>query len=122
MSGRNGLVSSIRRLISAEERLRRTHSTSPFEQLRQQMSDVLGDQGILKEVIQPGDGPPVPENASVIAHYSGFLEYSDQPFETTTNLKYPPDDEVRKRCDAGRTGAGSDDHEERRVFSISPPA
>lgn len=22
-------------------------------------------------------------------HYSGFLEYSDQPFETTTNLKYP---------------------------------
>lgn len=22
-------------------------------------------------------------------HYSGFLEYSDQPFETTTHLKYP---------------------------------
>ncbi|KAL3052711.1 hypothetical protein OYC64_005273 [Pagothenia borchgrevinki] len=89
MSGQNGLVPSIRRLISVEERLRRTHSTSPFEQLRQRMSDVLGDQGVLKEVIQPGDGPPVPENASVIAHYSGFLEYSDQPFETTTNLKYP---------------------------------
>ncbi|XP_041661685.1 inactive peptidyl-prolyl cis-trans isomerase FKBP6 isoform X2 [Cheilinus undulatus] len=62
---------------------------SPFEQLRQQMDDVLGDGGILKEVVQPGEGPPVPQNASVLIHYSGFLEYSDRPFETTTHLKYP---------------------------------
>ncbi|XP_037607134.1 inactive peptidyl-prolyl cis-trans isomerase FKBP6 isoform X2 [Sebastes umbrosus] len=53
------------------------------------MDDVLGDEGILKEVVQPGEGPPVPENASVLIHYSGFLEYSDRPFETTTHLKYP---------------------------------
>ncbi|XP_037607132.1 inactive peptidyl-prolyl cis-trans isomerase FKBP6 isoform X1 [Sebastes umbrosus] len=87
MSG-NGLISSIRRLISDEERLRR-NTPSPFDQLRQQMDDVLGDEGILKEVVQPGEGPPVPENASVLIHYSGFLEYSDRPFETTTHLKYP---------------------------------
>lgn len=37
------------------------------------MSDVLGDQGILKEVIQPGDGPPVPENASVIGTNTNLL-------------------------------------------------
>uniref|UniRef100_A0A3Q0QSH8 peptidylprolyl isomerase n=1 Tax=Amphilophus citrinellus TaxID=61819 RepID=A0A3Q0QSH8_AMPCI len=61
---------------------------SPFEQLSRRMNDILGDGGILKEVVQPGEGPPVPQNASVL-HYSGFLEYSDQPFETTTNLKYP---------------------------------
>lgn len=53
------------------------------------MNDIIGDGGILKEVVQPGEGPPVPENASVLIHYSGFLEYSDQPFETTTHLKYP---------------------------------
>lgn len=87
------------------------------------MDDVLEDGGIMKEVVQPGDGPPVPQNASVLSisaylfykflsptwvyrriglfsrnlssfsflqvHYSGFLEYSDQPFETTTRLKYP---------------------------------
>ncbi|XP_036941726.1 inactive peptidyl-prolyl cis-trans isomerase FKBP6 isoform X2 [Acanthopagrus latus] len=62
---------------------------SPFDHLRQQMNDVLGDGGILKEVVQPGEGPPVPQNASVLIHYSGFLEYSAEPFETTTNLKYP---------------------------------
>ncbi|KAM6915117.1 inactive peptidyl-prolyl cis-trans isomerase FKBP6 [Xenentodon cancila] len=53
------------------------------------MGDVLGDGGILKEVVQPGDGPPVPQDASVLLHYSGFLEYSDRPFVTTTDLKYP---------------------------------
>ncbi|XP_022621130.1 inactive peptidyl-prolyl cis-trans isomerase FKBP6 [Seriola dumerili] len=87
MSG-NGLISSIRRLINTEERLR-TSNPSPFDHLRLQMDDISGDGGILKEVVQPGEGPPVPQNASVLIHYSGFLEYSDQPFETTTNLKYP---------------------------------
>lgn len=31
------------------------------------MDDVLGDGGILKEVVQPGQGPPVPQNASVLS-------------------------------------------------------
>ncbi|XP_056260940.1 inactive peptidyl-prolyl cis-trans isomerase FKBP6 isoform X2 [Seriola aureovittata] len=87
MSG-NGLISSIRRLINTEERLR-TSNPSPFDHLRLQMDDISGDGGILKEVVQPGEGSPVPQNASVLIHYSGFLEYSDQPFETTTNFKYP---------------------------------
>ncbi|TKS76027.1 Inactive peptidyl-prolyl cis-trans isomerase FKBP6 [Collichthys lucidus] len=82
----NGLVSSIRRLINSEARLR---TPGPFEHLRQKMDDVLEDGGIMKEVVQPGDGPPVPQNASVLIHYSGFLEYSDQPFETTRHLRYP---------------------------------
>ncbi|KAM9355007.1 inactive peptidyl-prolyl cis-trans isomerase FKBP6 [Pholidichthys leucotaenia] len=62
---------------------------SPFEQLSHQMSDILGDGGIMKQVVQPGEGPFVPENASVLMHYSAFLEYSDLPFETTTRFKYP---------------------------------
>uniref|UniRef100_A0A3Q3SBQ1 peptidylprolyl isomerase n=1 Tax=Mastacembelus armatus TaxID=205130 RepID=A0A3Q3SBQ1_9TELE len=77
MSG-NGFISSIRRLIN-----------SPFELLSQQMDDVLGDGGVLKQVVQPGEGPPVPQNASVLIRYSGFLEYSDHPFETNANIKYP---------------------------------
>ncbi|XP_072307475.1 inactive peptidyl-prolyl cis-trans isomerase FKBP6 [Eucyclogobius newberryi] len=85
----NGLVSSIRRLMQDEERRRSTNSASPFEHLRQQMEDIIGDGGIMKQVVQPGDGPPVPESASVIMHYSGFLEYSEQPFETTLHKKYP---------------------------------
>ncbi|XP_037305170.2 inactive peptidyl-prolyl cis-trans isomerase FKBP6 [Pungitius pungitius] len=85
---KNGFITSIRRLISPEERPARI-TPSPFEQLRQQMDDVLGDGGILKEVVQSGEGPPIPENASVLIHYSGFLEYSHRPFETTTHFKYP---------------------------------
>ncbi|KAG7508799.1 hypothetical protein JOB18_024773 [Solea senegalensis] len=89
MSG-NGLISSIRRFINADEHPRTNNSQpSPFEHLRQQMDDLLGDEGILKEVVQPGVGPPVPQNASVLIHYSGFLEYSDQPFESNTYTKYP---------------------------------
>uniref|UniRef100_A0A3B4F5Z3 peptidylprolyl isomerase n=1 Tax=Pundamilia nyererei TaxID=303518 RepID=A0A3B4F5Z3_9CICH len=74
---------------AARQAPEQTRELSPFEQLRPRMNDIIGDGGILKEVVQPGDGPPVPENASVLIHYSGFLEYSDQPFETTTHLKYP---------------------------------
>ncbi|XP_023134576.2 inactive peptidyl-prolyl cis-trans isomerase FKBP6 [Amphiprion ocellaris] len=85
---RNGLISSIRRMMESDGPLT-SSSPSPFDLLRHQMSDVLGDGGILKEVVQPGEGPPVPQNASVLIHYSGFLEYSDQPFETTTNFRYP---------------------------------
>ncbi|XP_071757895.2 inactive peptidyl-prolyl cis-trans isomerase FKBP6 [Centroberyx gerrardi] len=85
---RNGMISRIRLMLDAEERLR-TSTQSPFDRLGQQMEDVLGDGGILKEVIQPGEGPPVPQHASVSMHFSGFLEYSDQPFDTTSNLKYP---------------------------------
>ncbi|XP_076142577.1 inactive peptidyl-prolyl cis-trans isomerase FKBP6 [Alosa pseudoharengus] len=37
----------------------------PFERLAAQMQDILGDGGILKRVIQPGEGPLVPRDASV---------------------------------------------------------
>lgn len=57
-------------------------SQSPFEQLRRQMDDILGDGGVLKEVVQPGEGPPVPHNASVLSIYlflsiSKFISHSE---------------------------------------------
>ncbi|XP_012685286.2 inactive peptidyl-prolyl cis-trans isomerase FKBP6 [Clupea harengus] len=61
----------------------------PFERLAVQMQDILGDEGILKRVIQPGDGPLVPRDASVSVNLSGYLEYCDDPFETTKKLKHP---------------------------------
>ncbi|KAM3865927.1 inactive peptidyl-prolyl cis-trans isomerase FKBP6-like [Diretmus argenteus] len=62
---------------------------SPFHRLGQQMEDILGDGGILKEVFQPGEGPPVPRNASVSIRFSAFLEYCDRPFDTNCNVKHP---------------------------------
>ncbi|XP_010891852.1 inactive peptidyl-prolyl cis-trans isomerase FKBP6 isoform X2 [Esox lucius] len=80
----NGLSTRIRMFLNPRERQR-----SPFLRLGQQMQDILGDGGILKEVVQPGEGQPVPRDSSVSIHFSGFLEYSDRPFETTNQLKYP---------------------------------
>lgn len=34
------------------------------------MNDILGDGGMLKEVVQCGEGPPVPQNASVFSIYN----------------------------------------------------
>ncbi|CAB1457894.1 unnamed protein product [Pleuronectes platessa] len=75
---RNGLVPSIQRLMAVEERLRRsTRTPSPFEQLSQQMDDILGDGGILKGVVQPGEGPPISHNASVLI--GGGRSFSPRP-------------------------------------------
>ncbi|KAJ8342829.1 hypothetical protein SKAU_G00327570 [Synaphobranchus kaupii] len=84
----NGLASRIQQFLDPTERLM-PGMQSPFQRLAQQMQDVLGDGGILKEVIQFGEGPPVPRDSSVSIHLSAYLEYSDQPFETTSHLKYP---------------------------------
>ncbi|KAL2083321.1 hypothetical protein ACEWY4_021094 [Coilia grayii] len=52
------------------------------------MQDILGDGGVLKKVIQPGEGPLVPRDASILVKLSGYLEYSDEPFDTTKKYKY----------------------------------
>ncbi|KAI4875734.1 hypothetical protein NFI96_024253, partial [Prochilodus magdalenae] len=84
----NGVSSRIMQFLDPEER-RRAGIQSPFQRLAQQMQDILGDGGILKELIHGGDGPLVPRDASVSINYSGFLEYSDRPFDSTTHLKFP---------------------------------
>ncbi|XP_077596680.1 inactive peptidyl-prolyl cis-trans isomerase FKBP6 [Stigmatopora nigra] len=77
----NGLQKRLQQVVA--------RNLSPFDQLEQQMEDILGNRGVLKEVVLAGNGPLVFKSATVLAHYSGFLEYSDLPFETTTHLKYP---------------------------------
>uniref|UniRef100_A0A4W4E3K8 peptidylprolyl isomerase n=2 Tax=Electrophorus electricus TaxID=8005 RepID=A0A4W4E3K8_ELEEL len=74
--------------VDREER-HRVGIQTPFQRLAQQMQDILGDGGILKEVVHAGEGPLVPRDGSVCINFSGFLEYSDEPFESTTHVKYP---------------------------------
>ncbi|XP_063047978.1 inactive peptidyl-prolyl cis-trans isomerase FKBP6 [Engraulis encrasicolus] len=61
----------------------------PFDRLAAQMQDLTGDGGVLKRVIKPGEGPLVPRDASVLVKLSGYLEYADEPFESTSKYKYP---------------------------------
>lgn len=48
-------------------------SQSPFELLAQKMDDLYGDGGLLKEVVQAGDGPLVPEDSSILCMFKCIL-------------------------------------------------
>ncbi|CAL8393337.1 unnamed protein product [Gadus morhua 'NCC'] len=74
---------------SANLNQRNTTTEGPFGCLALRMEDIMDDGGIRKEVVQPGEGPPIPREASVLIRYSAFLEYADQPFDTNSNVKYP---------------------------------
>lgn len=47
------------------------------------MEDLVGDGGVLKKVIHPGTGPLVPEGAMVRVHYNGYLEFADEPYDSS---------------------------------------
>ncbi|XP_067393858.1 inactive peptidyl-prolyl cis-trans isomerase FKBP6 isoform X3 [Emydura macquarii macquarii] len=62
---------------------------SPYERLGRRMQDVTGDGGVLKEVIHAGAGDLVPQDASVLVKYSGYLEYMDKSFDTNCHRRIP---------------------------------
>ena len=47
------------------------------------------------QVVSPGIGSDIPSGSIVTFHYSAFLEYSDEPFDST-HLRNKPE---RKRLD-----------------------
>lgn len=47
------------------------------------MEDLVGDGGVLKKIIRPGTGPLVPEGAMVRVHYNGYLEFADEPYDSS---------------------------------------
>uniref|UniRef100_A0A673L365 Inactive peptidyl-prolyl cis-trans isomerase FKBP6-like n=1 Tax=Sinocyclocheilus rhinocerous TaxID=307959 RepID=A0A673L365_9TELE len=69
----NGKTSRILQFMAPDER-RQFGIETPFQRLAWQMQDILGDGGILKEVVHAGEGPPVPKHASCINKL--FLEYT----------------------------------------------
>ncbi|CAJ0953081.1 unnamed protein product [Ranitomeya imitator] len=62
---------------------------SVFEKLAQNMQDISGDRGVLKELIRAGSGEKVPPDATVIMKFSGYLEHLDRPFETNCFRRNP---------------------------------
>ncbi|XP_063218145.1 inactive peptidyl-prolyl cis-trans isomerase FKBP6 [Bacillus rossius redtenbacheri] len=68
-----------------------TDSTlSPFERIASKMTNVTGCGKVRKQVLRPGEGSPVPENAAVVIHYNAFIEHFDEPFDSTY-LRGKPD-------------------------------
>ncbi|XP_064391991.1 inactive peptidyl-prolyl cis-trans isomerase FKBP6-like [Halichondria panicea] len=57
---------------------------SPFEKMAKWMTVVPGSDGnLLKKVLRSGHGDVVPEGATVRVHYNGYLEYSDEPYDSS---------------------------------------
>ena len=47
------------------------------------MIKLTEDGGVLKKTIRHGTGPLVPDGAIVRVHYNGYLEFSDEPFDSS---------------------------------------
>ncbi|XP_011402831.2 PREDICTED: inactive peptidyl-prolyl cis-trans isomerase FKBP6-like [Amphimedon queenslandica] len=59
-------------------------SSTPFDHLESIMDDITSGQGmVFKKIIRPGIGLSIPEGATVKVHYNGYLEYSDEPYDST---------------------------------------
>jgi FK506-binding protein 6 len=56
---------------------------SPFQRLAASMEDISGDGGVLKKLLHVGIGDGVPERALVRVHYNGYLEYADEPYDSS---------------------------------------
>ncbi|XP_071944014.1 inactive peptidyl-prolyl cis-trans isomerase FKBP6-like [Antedon mediterranea] len=54
-----------------------------FEKLALKMEDISGDGGVRKKIIKHGLGEVVSTDNSVKVHYNGFLEYSDEPYDSS---------------------------------------
>lgn len=47
------------------------------------MEDLTGNGSVLKKVLNQGMGCTVPEGAMVRVHYNGYLEYCDEPYDSS---------------------------------------
>lgn len=55
----------------------------PFEALSKKMTNLTEDGGVKKRVKRVGGGESVMDGAEVHIHYNGYLEHSDEPFDST---------------------------------------
>ncbi|XP_062508080.1 inactive peptidyl-prolyl cis-trans isomerase FKBP6-like [Corticium candelabrum] len=56
---------------------------SPFARLARGMQQVTADGGMLKKVIRTGTGRAIPDGATVRVHYNAYLEYNDEPYDSS---------------------------------------
>lgn len=58
---------------------------SPFEKLKKKMKDITpdGQGGVWKMVVNEGTGPVIPQENRAEVHYNSYLEYNDEPMDST---------------------------------------
>eukprot|EP00794_Sanderia_malayensis_P014000 gene14000-15458_t len=58
---------------------------TPFERMAVKMEDIspAKDRGVLKMFIKHGTGDVIPDGSFVRVHYNGYLEFSEEPFDSS---------------------------------------
>ncbi|OWF50262.1 Peptidyl-prolyl cis-trans isomerase FKBP6 [Mizuhopecten yessoensis] len=74
----------------------------PFEKMAKKMTKLVEDGGVVKKILTHGAGNVIPEGAIVSIHYNGFLEYSDEPFDSS-RLRNAP---IKKQLGKGQLVEG----------------
>lgn len=66
-----------------------TYSSEPFKSLGEKMTNVTEDGKIKKKILRDGYGETPKEGQEVTIHYNAYLEYSEEPFDSTYIRKKP---------------------------------
>ncbi|KAK4872413.1 hypothetical protein RN001_014442 [Aquatica leii] len=61
----------------------------PFEVLSAKMENLLEDGSIKKRILRNGYGDVIPDKATVTIHFNAYIEYNDEPFDSTYLRKKP---------------------------------
>nr|CAD7197058.1 unnamed protein product [Timema douglasi] len=56
---------------------------SPFQKMALKMHNLMEDGSVKKKILRAGEGPQVPEGASVTVHYNAYLEFNEEPYDST---------------------------------------
>lgn len=62
---------------------------NPFQKIASKMINLTEDGKVKKKLIRAGSGSTVPENAVVTVHYNAYVEYDDEPYDSTWLRGYP---------------------------------
>lgn len=57
--------------------------STPFSRMRAEMVDISNDGGVMKRILKHGAGPVVPPHSLCRVNYNAYLEYSDEPFDSS---------------------------------------
>lgn len=60
-----------------------------FDNLRKKMENLTPDGKIMKRIIRTGYGSPPPQYSQVKIDYNGFIEFQDEPFDSTYLRRKP---------------------------------
>lgn len=93
---------------------------TPFKRMARRMEDVTGDGGVRKKILRQGTGPVVPQGATVRYHSNGYIEFNDEPFDSSRLRNRPYVTKLDEILPGLSVGISSMRRGEKSRFLLSP--